>query len=156
MDTDWRAEFEDLHGAAVARRGARLAAVFGDEYPEASTRSLHLPTELARFAGDDERRAGRHARRRRLRAGRAGLWVAMATGARLVGIDIAESALEAARGASVAPRADARSGKAPSRRRVSRPGPRTRSPSVDAFLFTPDKAAGMVELRRVLRRLGGW
>src|SRR6266568_2112300 len=84
----------------------------------------------------------------------AGLWVAAATGAQLVGIDIAEAALRAAR-----ERAEAMGITATFRRgEFEATGLEDASAdavmSVDALLFTPDKAAALRELRRVLRTGG--
>jgi SAM-dependent methyltransferase len=75
----------------------------------------------------------------------------MATGARLVGIDIAESALEAARERASRLGADASFRQGAFEATGLETGSADAVMSVDAFLFTPDKAAGMVELRRVLR-----
>jgi SAM-dependent methyltransferase len=80
-----------------------------------------------------------------------GLWVARATGASLVGVDIAQTALDAAASSAALLGVDA----------AYRIGRFEELPidddaadvvmSVDAFLFTPDKAAGARELARVLR-----
>ena len=83
--------------------------------------------------------------------GGAGLWVASATGASLIGIDIAEAPLVDARA-----RAQALGVAAEFRRgEFEATGLDDASVdavmSVDALLFTPDKAAALRELRRVLR-----
>ena len=83
--------------------------------------------------------------------GGAGLWVAAETGARLTGIDIAESALEAARARAAAMGMDADFRLGSFEATGLDDAGADAVMSVDALLFTPDKAAALVELRRVLR-----
>jgi SAM-dependent methyltransferase len=129
--------------------------VLGSEYPVGLDPSSFVTvSELERFAR--ELRVGPGDTFVDLGCGRggAGLWVAAATGARLVGIDIAEAAVEAARARARAMRwaADFRCGSF--ERTGLDDGEADALMSVDALLFTPSKAAALVELRRVLR-LGG-
>jgi ubiquinone/menaquinone biosynthesis C-methylase UbiE len=102
--TDWRQVFEDTYATAASPTQERIwRDVFGDEYPEGvDPYSFVTRTELGRFA--TELRVGPGDTLLDLGCGRggAGLWVAPATGANLIGIDIAESALVAARARAVA------------------------------------------------------
>jgi SAM-dependent methyltransferase len=153
MDDTLRAVFESTYRAPPSRVQERVwRSVLGGEYPEGLDPYSYISrTELARFAHETRVRPGDVLVDLGCGRGGAGLWVASATGARLVGIDIAEAALEAARERA------SRLGVDASFRRgtFESTGLTTASAdalmSVDAFLFTPDKAAAMVELRRVLR-----
>jgi SAM-dependent methyltransferase len=129
---------------------AALAAL-GEEYPAGlETYSWVSRTELRR-AADVVGQVGGPIADVGCGRGGPGLWVAGAVRAPLVGIDIAESALARAR--SLADKLDV-----PAEFRVGT-FEETGLPdssvgallSFDAFLFTPDKAAGLVELARVLR-----
>jgi SAM-dependent methyltransferase len=157
-ERDWRALFEESYAWAPSTVAERVwREVFGDEYPEGvDPNSFISVSELERIAGEvavgaDETLADLGCGR-----GGPGLWVAMATRSRLIGIDIAESALEAARR-----RADALGfGNRASFRRGS--FEETALPtssadavmSVDALLFAQDKALALRELRRILRDSG--
>lgn len=83
------------------RRSWRIVVwrrVFGDEYPVGlDPFSFVSGSELARFA--TEARVGEGETLADLGCGRGGssLWVAMASGARLVGVDLAENVFDAAR-----------------------------------------------------------
>lgn len=157
-DQDWKAVFEQTFTgspSAVAERVWRR--VFGDEYPEGVDPYSYISvSELERIAAEID--AGRDETIADLGCGRGGpgLWVAAATGARLIGIDISTNALDAARA-----RAEAMG----IRERVEfcegsfeSTGLPTGSVdgviTVDALLFTVDKAAAFRELRRVLRHGG--
>jgi SAM-dependent methyltransferase len=153
VTSDWRAVFEATYSAAASPTQERVwREVFGDEYPAGlDPYSFVTRSELARFA--DEVRAGAGDTLVDIGCGRggAGLWVAAATGAELIGIDIAESALVAAR-----ERAAAMGSTATFRRgEFEAIGLEDASVdaimSVDALLFTPSKAAALQELRRILR-----
>ena len=158
MDTDWRAEFEKTYTAPPSRVEERIwRTVFGDEYPDGLDPFSYISrTELARFARETNVGPGDTLVDVGCGRGGAGLWVATATGARLVGIDIAESALEAARERASRLGADASFRQGAFEATGLETGSADAVMSVDAFLFTPDKAAGMVELRRVLRPGGRW
>jgi ubiquinone/menaquinone biosynthesis C-methylase UbiE len=158
LDRDWKAEFEKTYeGAPSAVMGRVWRRVFGAEYPEGVDPYSYVTTvELERIA--DESRVGSGDVLVDLGCGRggAGLWVAAATGSRLVGVDIAASALESARRRTDAmgfgDRADFREGAFEKTGLAD--GTADAVMSVDALLFTPDKAAALVELRRVLREGG--
>jgi ubiquinone/menaquinone biosynthesis C-methylase UbiE len=83
--------------------------------------------------------------------GGAGLWVALATGVRLTGVDIAEAALEAARERARRVGAEATFVRGTFEATGLPDACADAVMSVDALLFTPDKAAAMVELRRIIR-----
>ena len=153
---DWRQVFEATYAAPASRVQERVwREAFGDEYPEGvDPYSYVTASQLRRFVADLALTSGDALVDLGCGRGGAGLWVALASGARLTGVDIAETALEAAR------------------ERAQRLGVRatfvrgtfeaTGLPdaaadaimSVDALLFTPDKAKALVELRRILRPAG--
>jgi cyclopropane fatty-acyl-phospholipid synthase-like methyltransferase len=131
--------------------------VFGDEYPAGlDPYSFVTVSELNRFSA--ELRVAEGDRLADLGCGRggAGLWVAGKTGAQLIGIDISETALQAARSRAsamgVEHLAEFREGS------FERTGLGSAFldgvMSVDALLFAPDKAAALTELRRILRPNG--
>lgn len=156
MDSQDRAaeRFEQSFAGPVSAVRARIwQQVYGPEYPGwADPFSYVSVTELRRFA--QELRPARGQRLVDLGCGRGGpgLWVAAVTGARLIGIDVDESALAAARD-----RAD-------QARMTSRASFRTGSfsdtglpdacaqavMSIDALLFAPSKAAAAAEFARIL------
>jgi ubiquinone/menaquinone biosynthesis C-methylase UbiE len=153
--SDWKEQFENVYAGSPSAVYERVwREVFGDEYPEGvDPFSFVSKSELERFAADV--RLGPDETLADLGCGRggAGLWVAMATGASLIGVDIAENALAAARR-----RADALGvGDRAAFRRGSFEATALADSSVDAvmsvdaLLFTPDKAAALRELRRVVR-----
>jgi ubiquinone/menaquinone biosynthesis C-methylase UbiE len=151
--TDWRQVFESTYAGAASPTEERVwRAVFGDEYPEGvDPYSFVTRSELERFA--DEVRVGPGKVLVDIGCGRggAGLWVAAATGADLVGIDIAETALSAARVRAAAmgrTNATFRRGEFESTELDDASADAVMS--VDALLFTPSKAAALVELRRIL------
>jgi ubiquinone/menaquinone biosynthesis C-methylase UbiE len=128
--------------------------VYGDEYPEGvDPHSYVSRTELERFAV--ETRVGEGSTLADIGCGRAGpgLWVAMATGARLVGIDIAENALAAARMRAAAmklgERAEFRQGSFDETGLAE--GAVDAVMSVDALLFAVDKSIAVREMRRIIR-----
>ena len=153
-ETDWRQVFESTYASAASPIDERIwREVFGDEYPEGvDPYSFVSRSELARFA--EEVRVGPGDVLVDLGCGRggAGLWVAAATGADLIGIDIAEAALDAARERAAAM---GRSNATFRRGEFESTGLGDASAdaamSVDALLFTPSKAAALVEFRRILR-----
>jgi SAM-dependent methyltransferase len=134
--------------SSVEQRAA-LAAL-GDEYPSGlDTYSFVSRKELRQVA--EQVSPGELVIDLGCGRGGPGLWVARAAGARLIGIDLAESALAHARGfadrlgveAEFVPGSFESTGLADATADVVM--------SVDAFLFTPDKRAAFAELARVLR-----
>lgn len=156
MDTDWRAVFEEAYATPPSRVEERVwRAVFGDEYPEGIDPFSYISrTELARIVREVNVGPGDTLVDVGCGRGGAGLWVAVATGARLIGIDIAEAALEAARARAARMGADATFQLGLFEATGLGDGAIDSVMSVDALLFTPDKAAAMVELRRILRHGG--
>jgi SAM-dependent methyltransferase len=154
-DRDWRAVFEETYTGTPSRVGEKVwRRVFGDEYPEGvDPHSYVSRSELERFAL--ETRIGEGSTLVDLGCGRGGpgLWVAMATGARLVGIDIADSALVAARrraeAMGLAERAEFKQGTFEETGLAD--GTVDAVMSVDAFLFAVDKRASAMEWRRIIR-----
>jgi SAM-dependent methyltransferase len=155
MDRDWTATFNDTFSAPASAVQARVwAQVLGDEHlPGLDAYSYLTASELRRIG--EEVRVAPDDLLADLGCGRGGpgLWVAGERGCRLVGIDLAESAVaaavERARGLGLEDRATFRVG-------VFEDLPLDEAEldaamSVDALLFTPDKAAGLREIARVLR-----
>lgn len=154
-ERDWKGLFEHSYvGAPSAVAEGVWRQVFGAEYPSGVDPYSYVSTsELERIGA--EVRVDGDATIVDLGCGRGGpgLWVAAATGARLIGIDVAANALAAAR-----QRADAmwfgegvefREG---SFERAGLPtGVADAIMSVDALLFAADKAAAVKELRRLIR-----
>ena len=157
-DRDWKGVFEQTYAGAPSLVAARVwRQVFGDEYPHGVDPYSYISvSELERIAaevdvGEDETIADIGCGR-----GGPGLWIAAATGARLIGIDISSNALEDARQRADAmgfhERAEFREGS------FEGTGLRAHGVdgiiSVDALLFTADKAAAVRELKRVVRHGG--
>lgn len=153
MTTDWRAAFEQTYSnpaSAVEERVWR--EVFGAEYPDGvDPYSYVTKTELGRFVRDLNLQRGDELVDVGCGRGGAGLWVAASAAAHLTGIDIAEAALEAARlrAAAMGMAADFRRGEFEATGLPN--GVADGVMSIDALLFTPDKAAALIELRRILR-----
>jgi SAM-dependent methyltransferase len=150
----WTTSFEQTFtGPASAVRARIWRQVYGREYPAwADPFSYVSMTELRRFARELRTVRGQCLVDAGCGRGGPGLWLAAVTGARLIGIDIDESALAAAR---------CRAGQLGlAGRAVFRPGrfEDTGLPdcsaqavmSVDALLFAPGKQAAMAELARIL------
>jgi SAM-dependent methyltransferase len=156
---DWKALFEQAYAGAPSAVAERVwRQVFGSEYPRGiDPHSYISASELERMAADA--RVGGDEVLVDLGCGRggAGLWVAAATGARLIGIDIAPNALDAARRRAEAmgideSRAEFREG---SFERTGLPASSVDAVmSVDALLFSSNKADALRELRRVIRGRG--
>ena len=156
MERNWQAIFEETYQGPPSTVERRIwQDVFGDEYPNGlDPYSFISRTELGRFAA--ELRVGRGETLVDLGCGRGGpgLWVAGATGAHLIGVDISENALEAARARAGAMdiAAEFRNGSFEASGLPS--GTADAVMSVDALLFTPDKEAAARELRRMMRAGG--
>lgn len=157
-ERDWRAIFEETYaGPPSAVADGVWRRVFGEEYPVGlDPFSFVSRSELDRFAS--EVRLGEEDTLADLGCGRGGpgLWVAMATGARLVGVDIAENVLDAARerarSMGLTTRAEFRQGSFDDTGLAD--GSVGAVMSIDAFLFAVDKAAAVVETRRILSEGG--
>ena len=132
-------------------------AVFGDEYPEGlDTHSYVTRSELRRFAHEVQVAPGDTLIDLACGRGGPGLFIAAETGAELIGVDISDSAVDAARARARAISLDQRA--------VFRVGTfedtglKTAAGdalmSVDSLLFTPDKRRAIAEMARVCR-LGG-
>jgi ubiquinone/menaquinone biosynthesis C-methylase UbiE len=154
-ESDWKTLFEQAYTGDPSRVAERVwVKVFGDEYPRGLDPYSYVSvSELQRIAA--EVRVDGAGTIADLGCGRGGvgLWVAAATGAKLIGIDIAVAALNAARvradNMRLGGRAVFRGG---SFENTGLPdGSVDAVISVDALLFTPNKAAALGELRRILR-----
>jgi SAM-dependent methyltransferase len=154
-DRDWAALFDQTFTLPVSGIEERIwREVYGDEYPEGlGTHSYLSRTELARFVmevrvSQDELLADVGCGR-----GGPGLWLAAQTGARLAGVDISMAALDTARARAgslgLADRCTWQRGSFEATGLEE--GSLDAVMSVDALLFTPDKAAATRELARVLR-----
>lgn len=151
--TDWRQAFETTYAGSPSKVMERVwRQVLGDEYPDGvDPYSYVTRTDLRRFAEDV--RVGPSDTLADIGCGRGGggLWVASATGARLIGIDIAEAPLVHARERARAMGRDATF----QRGEFESTGLGNASVdavmSIDALLFTPDKQRALRELRRILR-----
>jgi SAM-dependent methyltransferase len=150
----WGTRFERAFaGPASAVRERIWREVYGPEYPDGVDPFSYISvTELRVFAR--ETRAGRGQPLVDIGCGRGGpgLWVAAATGARLIGLDITESALDAGRRqadrAGLADRAEFRRGSFEATGLPDRSAQAVMS--VDALLFTPSKQAAAAELARII------
>jgi SAM-dependent methyltransferase len=153
---DWRAVFEATYSAEASPIQERIwRAAFGDEYPDGlDPYSFISRSELARFAAEVRVGTGETLVDIGCGRGGAGLWVAGATGAGLIGIDIAESALVAARKRAAAMGATATFQRGEFESTGLADASVDAVMSVDALLFTPSKAAALRELRRILRAGG--
>ena len=157
-DRDWVTTFTEVFAAPESAVFARvLTEVLGEEYPaEVAPYSLVSRSELTRITA--EVRLGPEDLLVDVGSGRGGpgLWVAAATGARYLAVDITPAAL-----AEVEHRA-VRLGVADRVRTAQgsfealpvADGEAGAVMSVDALLFAPDKAAAVQELARVLRSKG--
>lgn len=148
---DLREIFEEEFAKPPSSLEERAAlAAMGDEHPEGlETYSWVSRTELRQAAAllpgpgiVVDVGCGR---------GGPGLWVARTTGSRLVGVDIAESALVRARDLAVRLGVDADFRLGSFEDTGLPDGSADLLVTFDAFLFAPDKAAAFQELARVLR-----
>jgi cyclopropane fatty-acyl-phospholipid synthase-like methyltransferase len=156
MDTraNWTARFEQTFTGPASPVRARIwQQVYGPEYPAwADPFSYVSVSELRRFARDLHAAPGQCLVDVGCGRGGPGLWVAAATGARLIGFDLDETALAAARHraaqAGMAGRASFRPGSFSDTRLPD--GSAQAVMSVDALLFAPSKPAAAAELARIL------
>lgn len=154
--TDWPAVFREAFATPVGsvEKDAGRAAL-GAEFPdELDTHSYLSWTELRDIATDTRVGTGDLLVDVGCGRGGPGLWVAAQTGASLLGVDIATTALESGRERA------GRLGLAATFAEGSfadlpvDDGQASAIMSVDALLFAPDKAAALAELARALRRGG--
>jgi len=150
----WRSRYErSFAGPASAVRERIWRAVYGPEYPAGTDPFSYISlTELRLFAREVRLSSGQCLVDIGCGRGGPGLWVAAATGARLIGLDITEPALGAARRqadrAGLADRSEFRRG---SFEDTGLPdGSAHAVMSIDALLFTPSKQAAAAELARVI------
>jgi SAM-dependent methyltransferase len=155
MTTDWTALFEDTFAMPVSPVETRVwREVFGSEYPEGVDPFSYVSrSELERVCAEVVLDANGHLVDVGCGRGGPGLWVAAHTGARLTGIDVAESALAAAeqraKSLGLAARATFHLGRFDLLPLDD--GSVDAVMSIDALPFAPDKALALVELARVLR-----
>lgn len=152
---DWAKRFDDSYTPAESpTRQAVMREALGDEYPEGlDPNSFVTLSELQRYARDLRVGDGDLLADAACGRGGPGLWVAAQTGARLVGIDFAPSAIEYARdraeAAGMSDRAEFRVA------RFEETGLADAAAdaimSVDALIFSEDKPAAVRELHRILR-----
>ena len=155
---DWATVFNEAFAAPVSPVAARIwSEVLGDEYPaKLDVYSYVSTSELNRFVAELRLSPGDVLADVGCGRGGPGLWVATKTGARLIGIDIAETALKAtrerARALGIAERTDFHRGS------FQDTGLSNSSidavMSIDALLFAPDKLAALRELARILVHRG--
>ncbi|WP_246256799.1 class I SAM-dependent methyltransferase [Amycolatopsis anabasis] len=154
LDPYWVSRFSETFARPASAVTERIwARVYGDEYPAGLGIHSYLSvTELEKF--DAELRLAPGALLVDAGCGRGGpgLWVAARTGARLLGVDIAEPALASARERAAAlglgERAEYRVGSFDA---LGLPDASARAAmSVDALLFAEDKASALREFARVL------
>jgi SAM-dependent methyltransferase len=150
----WRARFERAFaGPASAVRERIWREVYGPEYPDGVDPFSYISlTELRLFARETRVGSGQCLVDIGCGRGGPGLWVAAATGARLIGLDITESALDAARRqadrAGLTDRSEFRRGSFEDTGQPDRSAHAVMS--VDALLFTPSKRAAAAELARIV------
>ncbi|WP_370945143.1 cyclopropane-fatty-acyl-phospholipid synthase family protein [Amycolatopsis sp. cg5] len=153
VDKNWTEIFTDGFRGPASPGHARIwAAVYGDEYPAAlDTHSYITVSELDRMAEDCRLSPGDRLADIGCGRGGPGIWLAARRDARLVGIDIAETALEAAREKAeifgLADRAAFQLGSFTDTNIAT--GSLQAVISIDALLFAPDKAAALAELARI-------
>ena len=152
---DWSEIFGEVFDLPESSIEAEIwAQVLGDEYPaELAPYSYTTRSELARIA--QEVRVGEGDLLVDVGAGRGGpgLWVAATTGASYCAVDIAQSGLDhvlrRAERLGLADRVTTKLGRFEELPLAD--GEASAVMSIDALLFTPDKAAALRELARVLR-----
>jgi SAM-dependent methyltransferase len=154
-EVDWRARFSEVFSVPASAVEARIwAEVYGDEYPaEVEPYSFISVSELDRFVGELGVRAGEVLADVGCGRGGPGLWVASQLNARLVGIDIAPPALDAARARAAAlGLAGVAEFRAGSFADTGLPAASVHAVMcVDALVFAEDKRAAAVEFARIVR-----
>jgi SAM-dependent methyltransferase len=157
-ERDWTTTFNETFAAPASAVAARIwSEVFGDEYPaKLDIYSFISVSELNRFVGELRMSPGDVLVDVGCGRGGPGLWVATRTDARLIGIDIAETALNAARARAlalgIADRAEFHRGSFQDTGLSD--ATINAVMSVDALLFAPDKLAAIRELARILVHRG--
>jgi ubiquinone/menaquinone biosynthesis C-methylase UbiE len=152
---DWSADFSEVFEAPVSAVQSRIwAEVYGDQYPAAlDTYSYLTNNELDRAFHQLAVPAGGVLGDLACGRGGPGLWLANRSRARLIGVDIAEPALAAARlrarALGMGAVAEFRQGtfEATGLDQSSLDGAVT----FDALLFSPDKAAAVAEMARIIK-----
>jgi ubiquinone/menaquinone biosynthesis C-methylase UbiE len=155
LERDWASVFSETFRAPSSAVQARIwTEVLGDEYPASlDTYSFVTVSELNRCLVNLTVPAGGVLGDFGCGRGGPGLWIASQTGSRLVGIDIADTAVAAARerardlGLSESAAFHIATFEATGLATDSLDG----AISIDALLFSPDKAAAISEFARVLR-----
>lgn len=151
---NWTAQFAETFSGPTSTARARIwRQVYGPEYPGwADPFSYVSVTELRKFADELQVARGRCLVDVGCGRGGPGLWVAAVTGAELVGIDLDETALAAARQrADQVGLGDQASFSKGSFADTGLPGGSAQAVmSVDALLFATDKRAATAELARIL------
>lgn len=153
VDKNWTRIFTDgFRGPDSPGHHRIWTEVYGDEYPAAlDTHSYITVSELDRMAEDCRLSAGDRLADIGCGRGGPGIWLAARCDAELIGIDIAETALEAAREKArifgLADRAAFRLGSFTDTNTAA--GSLQAVMSIDALLFAPDKAKALAELARI-------
>jgi ubiquinone/menaquinone biosynthesis C-methylase UbiE len=154
-ERDWSADFNDAFGEPESAVQARVwTEVLGDEYPaELAPYSYTTRSELAAIAAELQVGTGDLLVDIGSGRGGPGLWVTARTGADYLAVDISDTGL-----AEVGRRAEAldlgdrvRTASGSFESLPLGDGEAAAVMSIDALLFTPDKAAAARELARVLR-----
>ncbi|MFE0024718.1 class I SAM-dependent methyltransferase [Amycolatopsis sp. NPDC059021] len=152
--TDWAEVFTAVFGAPSSAVMARVhAEVLGDEYPaDLDVYSFVTKTDLGRFTANAQVSAGDRIADIGCGRGGPGLWVSAQRNVSLIGIDIAETALESARRlAETLGRSDRAEFRLGSFAETGLPATSVNAVmSVDSLLFAPGKAAALTELARIL------
>jgi SAM-dependent methyltransferase len=151
---DWETRFTETFAAPASAVQARIwDEVYGDEYPATlDAYSAVSLSELNKFVVELRLSTGDVLVDVGCGRGGPGLWVAAQSGSRLIGIDIAETAVNAARGRAAAlglgDRAEFHRGSFKDTG-LSKASVHAVM-SIDALLFAPDKVVAIQELARIL------
>jgi SAM-dependent methyltransferase len=152
---DWAAIFRETFAGPASPTEAMIArAVLGDEYPEGlDTYSYVSRSELRRIAHEVRVGAGETLVDLACGRGGPGLLVAAQTGARLIGLDISDTAVEAARARARATSLDqqAEFGVGTFEDTGLHTAAADALMSIDSLLFSPDKRRAITEMARVCR-----
>jgi SAM-dependent methyltransferase len=150
----WPEVFDDaFNGRAMSVEERVWRHVYGDEYPVGLDPYSYISmSELRQFAAEVQVVEGDTLVDIGCGQGGPGLWVATESNASLIGIDISQVALEAARErAQRIGRANADFRKGSFEATSLDDASVDAVMSVDAFLFAPDKRAAAAEIARILR-----